>query len=73
MESPTRREKKPATSHPYTIVTGPPKASPVVYRVVTPVKIDIMENVNAKFDSTLDIAIQTHSSIPKRTSNLIIF
>lgn len=56
-------------SHPYTIDTGPPKFSPVLQVVFTPVKTDIMENENTKVDSP---AIRTHSSISKRTHNLII-
>jgi hypothetical protein len=68
-----KREKKPTMSHPYTIVVKPPKVSPVVNIVITPVKIDITENKNTKFHSTLHTTIQIDSSISKRTCNSIIF
>jgi len=55
----------------YTIIARPQKVSPIVYIVVTLVKIDIMENENAKFHSTLYTTIQTHSSISKHIGNLI--
>ena len=53
MDDPTTMVKEPAINHPYTMDTGPPNLSPLLYSVVTPVSTDMIENENAKFERTL--------------------
>lgn len=43
----------PTVGHPYTIVTGPPNVSPVLYTVVIPVRMEMIVNDTAKLDAAL--------------------
>lgn len=54
MERPTKMLNVPAMSHPYTMEMVPPYLSPVLYRVVMPVRMEMMAKENAKLDTTLN-------------------
>lgn len=55
MDNPTSILSPPTISHPYTMTTGPPLVNPLLYRVVTPVITEMIENENAKFETTLQL------------------
>lgn len=61
MDKPTNIVQQQANNHPYTILIVPPNLSPVEYRVVNPVSTDIIENENAKLDSTLQTPQTIHN------------
>lgn len=70
MDKPTIMVKQPAINHPYTIETGPPNFSPVLYSVVIPVRTDMMANEKAKLDTTLQF--QTKTDTKHKLSNLFL-
>ncbi|MFS8032817.1 hypothetical protein Hanom_Chr17g01562111 [Helianthus anomalus] len=48
---------RPATSHPYIILMGPPNMRPVLYNVVMPVITEMMENDTEKLASNLHMRL----------------
>ena len=53
IEKPRNKLKKPVINQPHVKEIVPPKVNPVLKSVVTPVKIEITANENAKFDTAL--------------------
>ncbi|KAL4569383.1 hypothetical protein LXL04_025019 [Taraxacum kok-saghyz] len=66
---PTNIVNRPAISHPYTIVTGPPNARPVLYNVVIPVNTEMMEK-NPETDYTSNLAMRFIKPQDSASSNL---